>query len=291
MKKIIKICLFALPAFMFGSCSKYLDVTPDDVATLNSSFSNANETQAYLFGCYHYLQAMGDALTNAGFTASGEVIFPIDLPDGASLGGAAQGFNLMRGAQNVENPIYNYWDGYNNGGYASGGIRLWEAIRKCNTFLDNVNTPLDLTIDDKKRWIAEAKFLKAYYHYWLIRMYGAIPIADVALPVNASTDEVRQKQQTVDSCFNYVVNLIDQAIPDLPPTIQNTITEDGRITQVIALAVKAEILATQASPLFNGNPDYASFKNIDGVSLFSQTADPAKWKRAADACDSAIIAA
>lgn len=289
MKRIFRYSLFLLIPIC-NSCSKYLDVVPDDVATLNSSFANANETEAYLFGCYNYLQQMGNPLGNAGFTASGEIIFPTDLPSNTSLNGAdLSGFNLMRGLQNVTNPLYNYWDGYNI--RSGAGTRLWEAIRKCNTFLDNVNTPPDLGIDDKKRWIAEAKFLKAYYHYWLIRMYGPIPIEDKAMPVDAPEDSVREFQYPVDSCFNYVVNLLDQAIPDLPPTIQNTLTEAGRISQVIALAVKAEVLATEASPLFNGNPDYASFKGKHGENMFSTSIDPAKWQRAADACKAAIDAA
>ena len=274
--------------FAAPSCRKYLDVTPDDVATLNSSFSNGNETLSYLVGnCYSSLQYLADVCRNPGFSASGEVIIPTDLPSNASLPSYGQdaGFNLMRGFQNAQNPLMNYWDGYNQ------GLNLWQAIRFCNTFLDNVNTPLDVTVDERKRWIAEAKFLKAYYHYWLIRMYGPIPIADVALSVNASSDQVRQKQQSVDSCFNYVVGLLDQAIVDLPPTIQNIITEDGRISGVIAKAVKAEVLATQASPLFNGNPDYAGVKGINGELLFSATSDPAKWQKAATAAKDAIDAA
>jgi len=283
-----KILLMSALILSVTSCKKYLDVTPDDVATLNSSFANANETQSYLVGnCYSLLQRLADVARNPGFTASGEVIIPTDLPGNQSLPGNGQdaGFNLMRGFQNAQNPLINYWDAYNQ------GLNMWQAIRFCNTFLDNVNTAPDLSPDLKVRWIAEAKFLKAYYHYWLIRMYGAIPIADVALPVNASSDQVRQKQQPVDSCFNYVVRLLNEAIPNLPPAIMNTITEDGRVTQVVALAVKAEVLATQASPLFNGNPDYVSFKDVDGKPLYPASADASKWQKAADACKAAIDAA
>jgi hypothetical protein len=57
----------------------------------------------------------------------------------------------------------------------------------------------------------------------------------------------------------------------------------------MAMAIKAEVLTTQASPLFNGNPDYAGFKDKDGRNLFSTTADPAKWERAAAACKAAIV--
>ena len=77
MKTIIKILLtVALPVVMLSSCKKYLDVVPDNVATLESSFANANETQAYLFGCYNALQNLSDVRRNAGFTTSGEIIFP-----------------------------------------------------------------------------------------------------------------------------------------------------------------------------------------------------------------------
>ncbi len=123
-------------------------------------------------------------------------------------------------------------------------------------------------------------------------MYVLYSHPDKAIPINASSEEVRQKQQTLDSCFTYAVKTPDEAIADLPPAIQNAwLPKAGRVTATIALAVKAEVLATQASLLFNGNPDYASFKGKEGQSLFPATANPSKWQRAADACKAAIDAA
>src|SRR6187399_1711665 len=189
MKRVsIKIFVIALlGSAMLSSCKKYLDVVPDDVATLESSFVNANETQAYLFGCYSTLQQFSDVRRNAGFTTSGEIIFPFPLQDQTILGGpnGDAGFQILRGTQNSANPILNYWDGYNM------GMNLWQAIRRCNTLIDNINIPRDLAAYDKARWVAEARFLKAYYHYWLIRQYGPIPIQDKSLPVNATTEQVR----------------------------------------------------------------------------------------------------
>lgn len=286
MKLFFTYIIGAMLLLAVPSCGKYLDVIPDNVATLSSSFSNANETEAYLFGCYSNLQQLADIRRNAGFTASGEVLFPVNMQDQTTLGGAGGdvGFNLMRGLQNSANPILNYWDGYNM------GLKLYESIRMCNTFIDNINVPLDIQSFQKTRWTAEAKFLKAYYHYWLIRMYGPIPIADKAIAINASTEEVRQEQQPLDSCFSYVVKLLDEAAADLPPAIQNAAAEAGRVTSAIALAVKAEVLTTQASPLFNGNPDYAAFKKKDGTPLFPTAVDASKWQRAAAACKAAIDA-
>ena len=74
MKIFIKLLIAGFPILLVSSCKKYLNVTPDNVATINSSFSNANETQAYLFGCYNNLQNLSDVRHNAGFTTSGEII-------------------------------------------------------------------------------------------------------------------------------------------------------------------------------------------------------------------------
>jgi hypothetical protein len=92
----------------------------------------------------------------------------------------------------------------------------------------------------------------------------------------------------VDSCFSYIISLIDRAIPDLPDQITDRQTELGRITKAIALSEKAKILVYAASPLFNGNPDYADFVDNKGMHLFNLEYDLAKWDSAAKACKQAV---
>src|SRR5699024_2531087 len=144
------------------------------------------------------------------------------------------------------------------------------------TFLANIDNVPDMDIDEKKRWKAEVKFLKAYYHWFLLRMYGPIPIIDKNKPVSAGVDEVKVYRQPVDSVFNYIVKIIHEAAVDLPEVIQNAIDEMGRITRPIALSLKARVLINEASPLFNGNTAYANFVDNRGVQLFNQTYDPDK---------------
>lgn len=71
---------------------------------------------------------------------------------------------------------------------------------------------------EKNRWIGEVEFLKAYYHFYLIRMYGPIPIMDRYVPVSSSTEEMHPYRETLDSCFNYVTETLDKVIanPDVP---------------------------------------------------------------------------
>jgi hypothetical protein len=70
-----------LAAISCVSCKKYLDVTPDNVGTIDYAFRNRNEAENYLFTCYATLQNMVYPQNNPGFTTSSEIIFPNDLSD------------------------------------------------------------------------------------------------------------------------------------------------------------------------------------------------------------------
>src|SRR5690606_8977110 len=94
--------------------------------------------------------------------------------------------------------------------------------------------------------------------------------------------------EPVDECVDYIVELLDEAVVDLPATLFDPASEQGRISQTIALGIKAKVLAWGASPLFNGNPDYAGWIDNRGKQLISSTYDPAKWERAATATKEAI---
>ncbi|MDB5123205.1 MAG: RagB/SusD family nutrient uptake outer membrane protein [Mucilaginibacter sp.] len=281
MKKYYKILLLITLVLSGVSCKKYLNVVPDNTGTLDYAFRNRNEAENYLFTCYATLQQLSDPTSNAGFTTSSEIIYPNNLTNHPLM---ETGFALIRGTQNSANVGLNFWDGEN------GGQAIYRSIRRCNIMLENIDKPVDLTPAEKQRWIAEVKFLKAYYHYYLVRLYGPIPIIKTNLDITATTEQVRVARSPVDSVFNYVVQLLNEAAPNLPAVINNKAQELGRITSVIALSVKAEVLATQASPLFNGNADFAGVKNKNGQLLFSTAYDASKWQKAADACKAAIDA-
>jgi len=274
-------CLLML--CIMGSCKKYLDIVPNNVGTLDYAFSNRNETENYLFGCYNTYQNLNrNVVDNVGFVTSAEIIYP-NLDDNIFNTITGPGFKLIRGnVQNVSSPVLDYWNGANN------GITIYQAIRRCNIMLENINKPYDLSEAERKKWIAETKFLKAYFHYYLIRLYGPIVLAKINRPIDAGIEETKVARSTVDESFAYVVELLNEAIPDLPSVVEDRLQQMGRATKSIAMAVKAEALVTAASPLFNGNSDYASFKNKDGRNLFVATADPGKWTLAAKACKEAI---
>lgn len=190
-------------------------------------------------------------------------------------------WKIALGRQNVNDPLCNMWYVY------------YRGIRDCNIFLENVSDMSkvgDLTPSMRKRWLAEVKFLKAYYHFCLFRMYGPIVIADDNLPISATPEEVRKKREPVDKVVQYIVDLLDECLEDLPRVISNKGSELGRVTQIANLTLKARLLVTAASPLFNGNKDYANYVDKDGEHLFNSTEDPTKWDAAIAACKAAIEA-
>ena len=98
-------------------------------------------------------------------------------------------------------------------------------------------------------------------------MYGPIPVIRQNLPVSSGVEAVQVSREPVDATFDYIVQLLDEAIPYLPNMIRAT-DDLGRINKPIALSIKAQVLVTAASPLFNCNAEQAPLRNKNGLQLF-----------------------
>lgn len=281
MRKLLNIIIVILLLFSFGACNKFLDIVPDNVATLDYAFRLRSTAEKFLFTCYSYVPygtkgSIFNIVDDPAFSSGDEWWYPELVVPTVTVA------NIIRGNQNVVNPYGNNWEGRNR------GVHLYNAIRECNMFLDNIDKVPDLEEDEKTRWISEVKFLKGYYLFLLVRMYGPIILPKENLSISANSKQVNKPRSPVDSCFSYIITLMDEALPGLPDQIENKVSEMGRITKAINLSVKAYVLVTAASPLYNGNPDYQGFNNPDGTPLFNTKSDPSKWQVAADACEKAI---
>jgi hypothetical protein len=276
--KFLAIIICSISLFM--SCEDYLDIVPDGTQELSLLFNRKETAYNALANCYSYLP-QNDGTYASYVLASDELAVPVPKEPNA--------IKLMKGQQSVSSPLMGYWSGFSATGRGQGS--LWEGIRSCNTLIENIDLVVDMTQEEKNQWKAEAKFLKAYFHFLLISNYGPIPIVDVNLPISASDEAVRLDRKTVDECFRYVVETIDAAITDLPERIIGN-NDIGRIDQVIAKSIKAKALLYSASPLFNGNTSlYGSFVNANGEHFFNQNNDDSKWGLAAAAAKEALDAA
>ncbi|MDR2145451.1 MAG: RagB/SusD family nutrient uptake outer membrane protein [Tannerella sp.] len=277
MKYIHKIWLVAVAGLFLYSCD-YLDVVPDNVATLDNAFADRYTTEQFLVNCYWGMPKSAGWNENPGVFGALEMCFN---KEGQTQGG----MQFALGFDNAVSPRIDYW-----GGKGDMIRTLYGGINDCNTFMEHVMDVGDLNTFQKNRMFNEAKLIKAYMHFYLLSFYGPICPLRENMPVNASTQGVRVYREKVDDGFAYVLQLIDEVIASnaLPATILNTTTELGRFTQSVAYFLRAKVLIYWASPLFNGNTDYNSFLDHNGEPFFNQTYDPTRWERAAEACKQAI---
>tara|TARA_R110000868_G_scaffold98706_8_gene271852 strand:+ start:998 stop:2941 length:1944 start_codon:yes stop_codon:yes gene_type:complete len=275
-----KIAVLIIVINCMWSCSDdYLDVVPDNVAVIEHAFRSRNEAEKYLFTCYSYRPEIG-AVDRDPAMASDETFKRYETNGDSYTWDNTQ---IALGFQSVTDPILNVWDGQRNSESA------WKGIRDCNIFLENIELVQDMGNTEMKRWIAEVKFLKAYYHYYLFKCYGPIPIIDENLPTSAEEEEMWVYREPVDDVVNYITTLMLESVTDLPNAAEVVEgTEAGRIDKLIAHAIRAEVLVYAASPLFNGNTDYGFMVDNRGEKLFPQSYDENKWVLAAEACKAAI---
>jgi hypothetical protein len=144
-------------------------------------------------------------------------------------------------------------------------------IRRVNVFLSHIaTTPLSTPL--KSRLTGEARFLRAWYYFILIKHYGGVPlIGDV---VYTATDNVPGKRSTYEACVNYISSECDAAA-NLLPLMQSGL-DYGRITKGACLALKSRLLLYAASPLFNAR---AEMDGVLGYPIF----DAQRWNKAAQA--------
>ena len=104
---------------------------------------------------------------------------------------------------------------------------MYRAIRDCNIFLENAHIPRDITELERARWIAEVKFLKAYYHFFLMELYGPIVLVKENLPLSATPEETKVYREPVDECVNYIVQLLDEAAAELRAQATGIVLKNG----------------------------------------------------------------
>ncbi|WP_298717615.1 RagB/SusD family nutrient uptake outer membrane protein [Chitinophaga sp.] len=260
---------------MFSGCQKgFLDQVPDDRLTVEDIFKFRNTTENFLNNVYSAIpdEAAQRFVTTrnsgpwTGASDEADYNYSFVTSNNLNLGawGATDGF------------VRSYWRNY------------YQAIRNASFFMANVEKCQELGPQLISQYRAEARALRAIYYFYLVRTYGPVVLlGDSPIPLDAPNDQLQLPRNTMDECVKYISDQLDAAANDLPlkPSSEGNY---GRITRGIALAFKIEALMLNASPLFNGNTDYAALKNKNGVNLISQTYDPAKWALAATAAKNFI---
>ena len=274
MKKIYKLVLLFVGASMtitMTSCNDYLNVDKYfyDQLTLDSAFAKRTYVEGWQSNAYEPL----DQITETCYTDNANN--PAWMSDDV----------IMEGSRDWQNGNYS---ASTNNDYSSNLLyKAYECVRKNSTFINNVDRCPELTLSEIADMKSQARFLRAYSYWALLRHFGPIPVVpESGLDVNLPYQTLSLPRVSVDSVVNVIDRDLTLAARSLPLT--RTSSNIGRPTRGAALALRARVLLWAASPLMNGNTDLFDVVDNHGNKLVPQTYDESKWARAAAAAKDVI---
>ena len=274
MKKYILYILVGIASWGLASCNGFLDVDQyfNDLYQLDSVFTKRSTTEQWLWKVYSRLDANREICNkmSSGFNFASDDLFYGDR-------------TATVPCQSYQNCEYSPSKMLNEDRWGN----LYCGIREASTFISNVDQCTELTNDQIEDYKAQARFLRAYFYWMLIKQWGPVPLLpDEGLDINLSYEELSTPRNTYDECVDYIVAEFEEAAIHLEQ--ERSTAYLGMATKGAALAARAKVLLYAASPLYNGNHDLLELKDEAGNPLINQNYDERKWARAAAAAEEVI---
>ncbi len=240
--------------FLIASCKKnFLDVPPQGQQPAEQFWTSEGDATKAVNSIYANLR---------GWT---EVAFaPIALE---SLGSddTETGSDPSDGSVPFMNTYNNFTVTSTQGQLSDFWIGRYQTINLCNQVIDNIPA-INMDANLKARYIAEAKFIRAYEYFRLVRAFGDVPLR-LHLPKDASEYNIPRTPKTE------VWAAIEQDLTDAAGILPNSYTgaDVGRATKGAALSFHAKAALYQAkwadvktyTDLVAGLSIYSLFSNYE----------------------------
>jgi hypothetical protein len=220
MKRIFYISVILI--WVLGSC-EVLDVQPYHSIPADQAITNAQQVESAIIGCY-------DALQSGGYYGLDYVIWG-DLPAD----------NLSHvGITVTWSDIDNNTILADNGLVESTWASIYVLLNRVNNVVDQIPSIEEdkMSSSAKNLALAELRFLRALAHYDLMRLFGPIPIRDVAVSNNETS--LNPARNSIADVLQAVNSDLDFAIDNLPSSLTR-----GRAKQPAAMALKARVALHQ----------------------------------------------
>jgi hypothetical protein len=207
------------------SCSDFLEKMPTGVEAEETFFTTKDQCERAVTGCYDIPAWSGNGFPDCYLWMVGDI-----MSDDAQKGGetpADMSFlgDLKHFIGKADNSIsLNTWQ------------HMYWAIYRCNLVIKNVPgapTTAELTDALKKRYVAEAKFVRGHCYFTLVTFFGGVPLVTVPL----KPEESRKARDPEDACWAQIIKDFTEAAADLPAKSK---TDIGRATSGAANAYLAK---------------------------------------------------
>lgn len=233
MKRIIYIFL-SIP-LIFTSCMKdVLDKKPLDSISDAVVWNDQALIDAYLTQAYLQMYMLTNETPNSDWASSDDWNGPFIINEMSD--------------ECTRNWVFGQSQAKTSGITITGGVLDWwehsyTAIRTLNEFIKRVpQAPVEENF--RKSRTAEARFLRAYNYFAMVKRYGGVPLITEPQDINASYEELYRKRDKEQQVYDFVLSEMDAIIPDLP---ERAATGYGRPSRYTALALKSRAALYAAS--------------------------------------------
>ena len=239
--KNIKIIIAVAIALSIFSCSDdFLDLKQPVAPTLETYYTDTVTAFNGLVGCYNSLQQVPTPERPIG------VLFLLDIrSDDTDYAGNPRGATEERNYYNAAG--FANFDIYSDNAHAK---TLWNygyrGINTVNKYLEGISV-IELSSPSQQALIeqyrSEAKFLRAYFYFQLVKHFGDVPLITRTLD---EADWYNQRRIPVKQVYEQIFTDLREAIPNLPLKSEYPKTMANRITKGAAQALLSKTLITEA---------------------------------------------
>jgi len=222
--------LLIIVVLAFSGCRPTLDESIYSQVAVDEFYKTEDQAQLALNGVYN--QLWNDPYRDGQWITLGDV-----TAGTLTGGGSANGSGDRSG-------ITNEWNTYT---WTSDAIELitgwnifYTAINWDNTLIDKLELS-SIPSASKARIDGQAKFLRAFFYFNLVRMFGGVP-----LYVHGTTDlsEASKPRNTADEVYTQIISDLQQAQTELSP-FSSSDQAVGRATSGAATALLAKVYLQQ----------------------------------------------
>lgn len=280
-KNIILISVFLGSGILFSSCSDYLDSDKyfEDRITINKVFTSKQRSQQWLAYAFSFLKnenadVVGKEKETNSFTFADDMYYGDRDVNYDSKEWNELSYNTFMQGQ------------YNEDNFNQAWTMCYKGIYQASVFINNIDINTEMTDKERLDYKGQARFVRAYYYWLLLRRYGPVPIVpNEGIDYTQSYEQIAIPRNSYEEVVDYISNEMIQAAKEIQYTKRDG-ENCARPTKGACLATRALALIYSASPLANGNNDTYAKSLVDdkGKALLNSTYKEEKWAKAAAAC-------
>jgi len=266
--KNIKLFLATMLILVWSACEDDLDQAPLSNPSAANFFRNTSDFEKAVNGIYNALNpnptvADGSQAIN-GYAIRRFELSEIRSDNVYSPGTGVRDWNAINNFEKTlaTNP------NMNEAWYAN-----YLGILRANTVLDNLNATVVPDEAVRNQMEGEAKFLRAFFYFDLIRWFGKVPLIDHAVTIEEALIIPRS---SVEDVYTLVISDFTDAIGKLPETYPAA--SKGRATSVAAKAFLGLVYLTRTGDTYGvEGPGLGTNEYTEAVSLFNEVIASGKF--------------